>query len=825
MSDDPLFDDWVARAKEADIVAVAQRLGAQIKRAGKDWVGPCPACGGKDRFVLTPAHREPHKRFMCRGTQGGDVISMVEHILSVPFVTAVEEITGEPPPKGESRAVSPEVMRERREEQKDAARRTKAEEKRERAEKILAAADVWALGRDIRGTHADAYLAARGISMTDELANDLRFVPSLEYRGYPDADAEHEVPLGSFPCMIAAARDNAGELIAVHRTYLDPDQPAKLRPPGDRTQNKAKKIMGRPVGGFIRLSSLSSCLAVGEGIETAASFFRLGLGPEDLSIASAYSIGNLCGPATGTIPHPTIAKRVIANGEPDRSRHGMVVPDEVETIILLGDGDSDRAWTFAQLLTGARRHRAQGKEVLVCIAPEGRDFNDLLMAVEAGEQVDLPPILSFEEFEKLALSVVRPPFRSRFNALFLTDLDAPGPEHEYMIDGFMTLGDKSVLGGPSQSGKSFLAIHAGLCVATHTLFFGQKVKPGLVVYHAGEGARGVKKRLRAWRKHFGISYSEKTPFVLLQAPLDLYRADGDTGPLIDEIKSICGMFDVPLRLVVIDTLATATAGADENSGKDMGMVMANIARIHAETGAHVCLVHHMNAKGEKLRGHTSIYANVDQVVLVTRDEQTKVRTVRVDKQKDDDTGQPFQFELAPIEIGSRPDGRPITSCVVVDVGTREKALRDRKNSPGLSLRPNEELPFRALLKALREKGQQAPSDLQLPLGTRVVEWRHWKEEFAKIAPIEPPKDGDEAGQKRWADALRKRMESAGQSLLQWGFIGRENPWVWWTGKAAKGHPETYDRADNMPAPTARASAGHADAPADDISDFLEEPAQ
>jgi hypothetical protein len=38
------------------------------------------------------------------------------------------------------------------------------------------------------------------------------------------------------------------------------------------------------------------------------------------------------------------------------------------------------------------------------------------------------------------------------------DLDAPGPEHEYLIDGLLTVGDKSIIGGPSRSGKSFLSI-------------------------------------------------------------------------------------------------------------------------------------------------------------------------------------------------------------------------------------------------------------------------------------------------------------------------------------------------------------------------------
>ena len=155
-----------------------------------------------------------------------------------------------------------------------------------------------------------------------------------------------------------------------------------------------------------------------------------------------------------------------------------------------------------------------------------------------------------------AIAPVGPP-KWRFSPMFLDGLDAPGPEFEWLVSGWLSIGDKSIIGGPSQSGKSFLAIHAGMCIAFGRDFFGADVKQGLVVYIAGEGARGVKKRLRAWRLHFGVEYSRQTPFVLLQTPVNLYAADGDTSALISEIAAICQMFDAPLRLIVIDTLATA----------------------------------------------------------------------------------------------------------------------------------------------------------------------------------------------------------------------------------------------------------------------------
>lgn len=400
-----------------------------------------------------------------------------------------------------------------------------------------------------------------------------------------------------------------------------------------------------------------------------------------------------------------------------------------------------------------------------------------------------PPVIQpFEEFEAAALPIIKP-FRSRFGRLRWRDLDLPGPEHEYLIDDFLTSGDKSVIGGPSKSGKSFLAIHASLSVARGVDFFGRPVKKGLVIYQAGEGARGVKKRLRAYRKHFECA-GEDVPFELLQSRVDLYASEGDTEKLIEEIRGITAEHDVPLRLVVIDTLATAQGVADENSGKDMGTVMANVDRINRETGAHVCLVHHMNADGKKLRGHTSIYANIDQVILVVRDEETKIRTVTLDKQKDDEDGIRFRFELLPVELGEH-DGRAVTSCVVVDVGEKAKIL-DERASQGLRLTDIERTLFRSLWDAIGEVGTQAPSSLQLPLGTSVIKWGQWQQRYEQV--IEPPPDGaDDAACRRHRDTVRKRMARVAERLFNKHVIGRENPYVWWAGKPVAGFPETFNR--------------------------------
>jgi hypothetical protein len=377
--------------------------------------------------------------------------------------------------------------------------------------------------------------------------------------------------------------------------------------------------------------------------------------------------------------------------------------------------------------------------------------------------------------------------KSRYGAMRWSQMDDPGPELEYLIDGLLTQGERSVVAGPSRSGKSFLAIHMALCVARGVPFFGRGVERGGVVYQAGEGARGVRKRMRAYRKHFAVPPEEDVPFILLQSAVDLYRPDGDTSPLIEEIKAQAVCMPVPLRLVVVDTLATATAGADENSGKDMGVVLANIARIAKECGCHVMLVHHMNAAGKKVRGHTSIFGNVDQVIEVTWDEEkSKVRTATLTKQKDDEDGLRFPFRLHAVEVGhDKIRDRPVTSCVVITVDESEQ-LQATKERIGFSPNPTERKILMNLFDAIDRHGKYVATEADGPkaaTGRSVVDWNT----FRDVALEKMPEIED---RRRAAEQIRREFARAKDFLIKAGVVGVQHPFMWWAGKPVRGFART-----------------------------------
>jgi 5S rRNA maturation endonuclease (ribonuclease M5) len=410
-------------------------------------------------------------------------------------------------------------------------------------------------------------------------------------------------------------------------------------------------------------------------------------------------------------------------------------------------------------------------------APKGADVTDWVKARE-GTAEDLAAIVETLPDAKPA------PFVSRFGGIMFEQLDDPGPEYAYLVDDTITVGDKSIIGGASRSGKSFLAIHMGMCIAIGKPFFGRKIlTPGLVIYQAGEGGRGIKKRFRAWRQEFAkdIPKGQRVPIYILQSKVDIYAAEGDTAKLIAEIEGISRLYGMPVIALFIDTLQKAQGHADENSGKDMGMVMANVDRIAAAMpGCHVCLVHHMNAGGTKLRGHTSVYAGIDQVILVSKDEDSKVRTALLDKQKDDEDGSEIRFELPQVVIGHRAvDGKKITSCVCLPASGPPAAPSAAPKGPRLT--HERTVILQALRTAIEDYGEPPPPTLQLPRSiTRVVNAQQWKKVY-----LEKCSDPDALD-----NTINKRLRYASEQFQNLNLIGRTNPWVWLSGKPVNEDPFT-----------------------------------
>src|SRR5438874_10209040 len=103
-----------------------------------------------------------------------------------------------------------------------------------------------------------------------------------------------------------------------------------------------------------------------------------------------------------------------------------------------------------------------------------------------------------------------------------------------------------------------------------------KTRRGPVVYLFGEGQQGAPQRIRACMKHRGCELGLlESRFVPIPKVADLLDERAVSG-LVADLKRL------QPTLVIIDTLARSMVGGDENSGRDMGLVVAAAQRIMSE---------------------------------------------------------------------------------------------------------------------------------------------------------------------------------------------------------------------------------------------------
>jgi hypothetical protein len=232
----------------------------------------------------------------------------------------------------------------------------------------------------------------------------------------------------------------------------------------------------------------------------------------------------------------------------------------------------------------------------------------------------------------------------------------PKLDQPYLIDDVCDLGTMVVTYGDSNVGKTYVVLDQARCIAAGEPWNGHKVKQGLVVYVASEGGTGFHKRIEAYRREHKLV---DLPFSLIPCPVDIHSPNGDTDRLIRLIKQEQEHFGQQCVLIVIDTLARAMGGGDENTSVDMGLLVRQCDRLRAATGATVNLIHHTGKdKTKGARGSSALRAATDTEIEID------AGVLSVEKQRDLAKVKPMNFRLKPITIGQRPDGRDVTSCVV-----------------------------------------------------------------------------------------------------------------------------------------------------------------
>jgi len=218
--------------------------------------------------------------------------------------------------------------------------------------------------------------------------------------------------------------------------------------------------------------------------------------------------------------------------------------------------------------------------------------------------------------------------QTRYDELELRLVDIDGleaiPPPEFLIDGYLIKNSLAWLGGKPGHFKSFVAVEMACCVATGTNWHGYKVKQGKVLYLIAEGVTGLAQRFRTWSKYNGVPIRDIT---FLPLPLRLADPSG-----IDVAAFATLLLAHKPDLVIIDTQARVTVGADENSSRDMGEFVDALEILRHMHHSTMLTVHHEPRNATNLRGSISLEGGAGTILRCFKEGDQL--TIEMKKQKD-----------------------------------------------------------------------------------------------------------------------------------------------------------------------------------------------
>lgn len=260
-------------------------------------------------------------------------------------------------------------------------------------------------------------------------------------------------------------------------------------------------------------------------------------------------------------------------------------------------------------------------------------------------------------------------------------------------------GQLSVIYGESNCGKTFFMTDMCFHIASGTPWRGMRTDSGCVVYVSLEGTTGLARRIAAYQQvNEGADISR---FIVVPSHVDFLHPDGNIQEFLVVLRRI-QQERGRILMVVIDTLARAMSGGDENSSEDMGAIVRHADMIRTTTGAHVSFVHHSGKdKLRGARGHSSLRAAVDTEIEVARPDGGTHAVATVVKQRDGDTGAAYPFTLQRVVIGENPYGEEVSSCVVRVIDEAPTIAKE-----DATLGPNQAFVYDAIVAAIDAHGQQ-----------------------------------------------------------------------------------------------------------------------
>lgn len=334
--------------------------------------------------------------------------------------------------------------------------------------------------------------------------------------------------------------------------------------------------------------------------------------------------------------------------------------------------------------------------------------------------------------------------------------------------------------GPSGCGKTFIALDLAMAIARGVPYRGRKAERAAVLYLSPDGGEMVQNRIIAYCQHHGIAPDDHSLF-LAPRPIDLLNRGGrhghdGTAAVLATIQSIEAAYGVTIGVVMIDTASRVMPGGDENAAKDVTRFIDNMAEIAGEGRAVVAIHHTPKSDSTVLRGHSALHGACDFELNVAD------RQITVAKQRDGESGQSLGFDLAVEEIGVDEDGEPVTSCAVVETGTRHVGNRRKMSAADY-------LAMKTITNLIAEHGEPLPQGTGFPTSGRHVGVSARLVSRTLRGSLFAEREA-EAAQKAW-ERLRNKLNAA-------CLIAANGGWIWLPDpRETDGHRHSSDMSETV----------------------------
>jgi hypothetical protein len=319
----------------------------------------------------------------------------------------------------------------------------------------------------------------------------------------------------------------------------------------------------------------------------------------------------------------------------------------------------------------------------------------------------------------------------------------PRPISSWLVKGLLPAVSFGLLSGQWGTGKTFLVFELSACLMTGQPFIGRRIKRQCgVMYLAAEGVSEVRKRLEAVvaNKCGGL---ERAPFRWYEASPTLLGPNAVeklTAMAQQADASLQAEFELPLGLIVVDTIA-ASAGYAMQGAESDSAIGAALMRVLQQVAMNCsCMVLGVDHFGKNIesgtRGTSSKEAASELVLACLGEKETSGRVTNtrlaIRKNRGGPQGQEYPFKLREIEIGVDEDGDPISTMVIDwETGPAVKPVelgdpweRDRKTETRQAMLQLK----RVLMALLAKNGVDLPSEPDGPK-VRMIDQEIAREEF------------------------------------------------------------------------------------------------